>query len=61
IKIFSIACVVFLPPTLVASFYGMNFHIMPDLNWSLGYPGALGLMVVSCFAPYRYFKHSGWL
>ncbi|REG83705.1 magnesium/cobalt transporter CorA [Marinomonas pollencensis] len=61
IKIFSIASVVFLPPTLVASIYGMNFHIMPELNWSLGYPGALGLMVFSGFAPYWYFKHRGWL
>ncbi|MEL0635469.1 MULTISPECIES: magnesium/cobalt transporter CorA [Marinomonas] len=61
IKIFSIASVVFLPPTLVASIYGMNFHIMPELNWSLGYPGALGLMVASAFAPYWYFKHRGWL
>lgn len=61
IKIFSIASVVFLPPTLVASIYGMNFHIMPELNWNLGYPGALGLMVLSGFAPYWYFKHRGWL
>lgn len=61
IKIFSIASVVFLPPTLVASIYGMNFHIMPELSWSFGYPGALGLMVMSAFAPYWYFKHRGWL
>ncbi|SBS25705.1 Magnesium transport protein CorA [Marinomonas spartinae] len=61
IKIFSIASVVFLPPTLVASIYGMNFHIMPELNWTYGYPAALGLMVCSGFAPYWYFKHRGWL
>ncbi|MBE0500559.1 MAG: magnesium/cobalt transporter CorA [Desulfuromonadales bacterium] len=61
IKIFSIAAVVFLPPTLVASIYGMNFEYMPELKWLLGYPGALGLMVISGFAPYWYFKRKGWL
>ncbi|MFM2486054.1 magnesium/cobalt transporter CorA [Celerinatantimonas yamalensis] len=61
IKIFSIASVVFLPPTLVASIYGMNFKFMPELNWTLGYPWAIGLMVFSGFAPYWYFKHRGWL
>lgn len=61
IKIFSIAAVVFLPPTLVASIYGMNFEYMPELKWLLGYPWALGLMVVSGFAPYWYFKRKGWL
>lgn len=61
IKIFSIASVVFLPPTLIASIYGMNFHMMPELNFTYGYPIALGLMVCSGFAPYWYFKHRGWL
>lgn len=61
IKIFSIAAVVFLPPTLVASIYGMNFEHMPELEWLLGYPWALGLMVASAFAPYWYFKRKGWL
>ncbi|ODC04010.1 magnesium and cobalt transport protein CorA [Terasakiispira papahanaumokuakeensis] len=61
IKIFSIASVVFLPPTLIASIYGMNFHMMPELNLTYGYPIALGLMVCSGFAPYWYFKHRGWL
>lgn len=61
IKIFSIAAVVFLPPTLVASIYGMNFDHMPELNWLLGYPWALGLMVVSGIAPYLLFKRKGWL
>lgn len=61
IKIFSIAAVVFLPPTLVASIYGMNFDHMPELQWLLGYPWALGLMVASGFAPYLYFKRKGWL
>jgi magnesium transporter len=61
IKIFSIAAVVFLPPTLVASMYGMNFQLMPELNWEFGYPMAVGLMVLSGIAPYWYFKRKGWL
>jgi magnesium transporter len=61
IKIFSVAAVVFLPPTLIASIYGMNFHTMPELNWIFGYPLALGLMVVFAVLPYIYFKHKGWL
>lgn len=61
IKTFSIAAVVFLPPTLVASIYGMNFRLMPELDWSFGYPAALVLMVLSGIAPYLYFKHKGWL
>ena len=61
IKIFSIAAVVLLPPTLVASAYGMNFEVMPELKWVLGYPFALVLMVVSAVLPYLYFKRKGWL
>lgn len=61
IKIFSIAAVVFLPPTLVASIYGMNFRFMPELHWEFGYPAALILMVLSGFAPYWYFKRKNWL
>ncbi len=61
IKIFSIAAVVFLPPTLVASIYGMNFQNMPELNLQLGYPGALCLMLLSGIAPYWFFKRKGWL
>lgn len=61
IKIFSIAAVVFLPPTLVASIYGMNFDVMPELHWLGGYPWALGLMVMAGIAPYLYFKKKGWL
>ena len=61
IKIFSIAAVVFLPPTLVASMYGMNFQVMPELSWEWGYPMAVGLMVLSGIAPYWYFKRKGWL
>ena len=61
IKIFSIAAVVFLPPTLVASIYGMNFEFMPEFEWLLGYPWAIGLMIVSGIAPYLFFKRKGWL
>ncbi|WP_237067070.1 magnesium/cobalt transporter CorA [Microbulbifer guangxiensis] len=61
IKIFSIAAVVFLPPTMVASIYGMNFDFMPELKWIGGYPFALFLMLLSGIAPYAYFKKKGWL
>ena len=61
IKIFSVAAVVFLPPTLVASVYGMNFDIMPELHWTFGYPWALGLMILSAILPYLFFKRKGWL
>ncbi len=61
IKIFSVAAVVFLPPTLVASIYGMNFHHMPELDWELGYLWAVGLMISSAILPYYYFKRRGWL
>ena len=61
IKIFSVASVVFLPPTLIASIYGMNFRILPELNWEWGYPFALGLMVASAIAPFWYFRRRGWL
>jgi magnesium transporter len=61
IKIFSVVAVVFLPPTLIASIYGMNFEIMPELGWPWGYPFALALMVVSAILPYWFFKRRGWL
>ncbi|MCR5860507.1 magnesium transporter CorA family protein [Mesorhizobium sp. J428] len=61
IKIFSVAAVALLPPTLVASIYGMNFDFMPELHWTFGYPWALGLMVLSAVFPYLYFKRRGWL
>ncbi len=61
IKIFSIATAVFLPPTLIASLYGMNFDFMPELNWRFGYAFAIGIMVVSAILPYIYFKRRGWL
>ena len=61
IKIFSVAAVMFLPPTLVASIYGMNFHFMPELDKPWGYPFALVAMVVSAVVPYIYFRRKGWL
>jgi magnesium transporter len=60
IKLFSVAAVVFLPPTLVASIYGMNFRHMPELEWYFGYPLALGVMVLSAVLPYLFFKRKGW-
>lgn len=61
IKIFSVAAVVFLPPTLVASIYGMNFRVMPELAWEYGYPLAIGMMLLSAYLPYRWFKSKKWL
>ena len=61
IKILSVAAVIFLPPTLIASIYGMNFQAMPELNWRFGYPLALVLMALSTFIPYHYCKRKGWL
>ena len=61
IKIFSVAAVVFLPPTLIASIYGMNFDFMPELKWPVGYPFAIGLMIMSAILPYLFFKRRGWL
>ncbi len=61
IKIFSIASVVFLPPTMIASIYGMNFRFMPELHWQVGYPFALVLIAISGVAPYLFFKKKGWL
>lgn len=61
IKIFSVVSVVFLPPTLVASSYGMNFSFMPELKWSFGYPAAIILMILVGLAPYAYFKRKNWL
>jgi magnesium transporter len=61
IKIFSVASVALLPPTLIASLYGMNFKFMPELDWALGYPYALALMVASALVPMWYFRKRGWL
>jgi len=60
-KIFSVAAVVFLPPTLIASIYGMNFNTMPELHWVFGYPFALLLMIVFAVLPYTLVKRRGWL
>ena len=61
IKIFSIAAVVLLPPSLVATIYGMNFKNMPELEWTFGYPLALGLILVAAVLPYFFFKWKKWL
>jgi len=60
IKFFSVAAVILMPPTLVASVYGMNFHHMPELSWRFGYPMALGLMFTSAALPFAWFKRRGW-
>ena len=60
-KIFTMASVFFMPATLIASIYGMNFKHMPELDWHLGYPAALLLMVLVSFLCYRFFKHKKWL
>jgi len=61
IKIFTVATVAFMPPTLIASIYGMNFTNMPELNWSYGYVTAIFLMLVSSFGTIIYFKKKKWL
>jgi len=62
IKLFSVASVALLPPTLIASIYGMNFKgWFPELEWAYGYPYALGLMLGSVIVPFAYFKYKGWL
>ncbi len=61
IKIFSVASVALLPPTLIASIYGMNFRHMPELEQSWGYPLALALMLSSALIPMWYFRRRGWL
>src|SRR6185437_7584919 len=60
-KLFSWAAVVFLPPTLIAGIYGMNFHYFPELSWHYGYAISLGLMFASAVGPYLYFKRRGWI
>ena len=61
VKIFSVASVALLPPTLIASIYGMNFRAFPELDWPYGYPFSLALMVVSVIIPFWYFRRKGWL
>ena len=61
IKLFSVMAVVLMPPTLIASIYGMNFKIMPELDWPHGYPIALVLMLIAAIVPYWIFKWKKWL
>jgi len=61
VKIFTVVTVVFMPPTLIASIYGMNFRLMPELEWSYGYPLAIGLMIASSLVTLLYFKKKNWL
>ncbi len=61
IKLFSVLAVIFMPPTMIASIYGMNFKTMPELDWSWGYPAALVLMVLVAVGPYLFFRWKKWL
>ena len=61
IKIFSVASVAMLPPTLIASIYGMNFRWLPELQWEYGYPFSMTLMFVSVVVPFWFFRKKGWL
>jgi magnesium transporter len=61
IKLFSVAAVIFLPPTLVASIYGMNFQFIPELSWRYGYLFSIGMICLAAWLPYKYFKYRKWL
>ncbi|MBP1807381.1 magnesium transporter CorA family protein [Rubellimicrobium aerolatum] len=61
VRIVSVVAVLFLPPTLIGTVYGMNFHDMPELDWTWGYPAALALMLLSALGTWAYFKWRGWL
>ena len=61
IKIFTVASVIFLPPTVIASLYGMNFSHMPEYSWRYGYPFAVLLMVLSSLVTLYFFRRKGWL
>jgi magnesium transporter len=61
IKLFSVMAVVLMPPTLIASIYGMNFKVMPELQWEHGYVFALLAMLLAAIGPYLYFKWKKWL
>ena len=61
IKLFSVVSVALMPPTLIASIYGMNFKTMPELEWQLGYPMAVGMMVLFAVLPYMFFRWKKWL
>jgi magnesium transporter len=60
-KLFSWAALVFLPPTLIAGIYGMNFDHMPELHWLFGYPMALTLIVITAVVPIWVLKRRGWI
>lgn len=61
IKLFSVAAVIFLPPTLVASIYGMNFQHIPELQWKYGYMFSIVVILLAAWLPYKYFKYRKWL
>jgi magnesium transporter len=61
VRLFSVASVALLPPMLIASIYGMNFHHMPELDWAAGYAFAIGLMLLSVLLPFWLFQRKGWL
>jgi magnesium transporter len=61
IKLFSVMAVVLMPPTLIASIYGMNFKQMPELDWSFGYPMAVVMMLLAAVVPYLLFRWKKWL
>jgi len=61
VRLFSVVAVALLPPTLIASIYGMNFRHMPELDWTLGYPFALFLMALTVAFPFWFFYRKGWL
>lgn len=59
-KFFAVATVLLMPPTLIGAIYGMNFRHMPELDWPLGYPMAIGLMILSGLIPFLWFRRKGW-
>lgn len=61
IKLFTVATMAMMPPTLIGTIYGMNFKNMPELDWTHGYPFAIGIMIISTILPVIYFKKKGWL
>ncbi len=61
IKLFSVLAVIFMPPTVIASIYGMNFKVMPELEWPIGYPMAIVMMICAAVLPYLFFRWKKWL
>lgn len=61
IKVFTVATMAMMPPTLIGTIYGMNFEHMPELRWEFGYPLAIVVMIISTILPVIYFKKKGWL